>query len=338
MSRPVAPRTAAEGDPAAEYRAARETAIVADLAGRGRLRISGADAFDLMHRLTTNSIRDLASGEGRPAIFATAKGRIIDLVLFHRFDEELLCTTGEGRAGVVVSWIDRYTFREDVRVEDRSATHCTIGIYGTKAADVVSILCPAVAAGWAAHHAARFNVEGIEGVLARTYPLAGEGFLATVTAERGPALIDRLLERHAGMRVAGPAALEALRIEAGMPAPERELTEDYNPWEAGLGDAVSLDKGCYVGQEVIARLDTYSKVSKNLVRLKIAGPDVPPRGSALEIAGRRTGTLTSVAAVPGEDRIIGLGYVQDEHAESGMELHVAAPGGGIGATVEGPAR
>ena len=338
MSKPVAPRTGAEGDPAADYRAAHENAIVADLAGRGRLRISGADAADLMHRLTTNAILDMAPGEGRPAVFATAKGRIIDLVLFHRFDEELLCTTGEGRAGVVASWIDRYTFREDVRVEDRSVTHCTIGIYGTKATEVASILCPSAAAGWPAHHAERFDAEGIEGVLARTYPLAGEGFLATVITGRGPALIDRLLARHSGMRVAGLAALEALRIEAGMPAPGRELTEDYNPWEAGLGDAVSLDKGCYVGQEVIARLNTFSKVSKNLVRLKIAGPDAPPPGSTLFIAERRTGTLTSVAAVPGGDRIIGLGYVQDEHAEGGMELHIAAPGGRIGATIEGPAR
>ena len=338
MSRPAAPRTGAEGDPAAEFRAAHETAIVADLAGRGRLGISGADAADLMHRLTTNSIRDLKPGEGRPAVFATAKGRIIDLVLFHRFDEEFLCTTGEGRANAVASWIDRYTFRDDVRVDDRSLTHRTIGIYGTKAADVASSLCPAAAAGWPAHHAERFDREGIEGVLARTCPLAGEGFLATVIAARAPALIDRLLERHAGTRTAGPDALEALRIEAGMPAPGRELTEDYNPWEAGLADAVDLNKGCYVGQEVIARLNTYDKVSKNLVRLKIAGPDMPPSGSALEIDGRRTGTLTSVAVVPGEDRIIGLGYVQDEHAEGGMKLHVAAPGGRIGATIEGPAR
>ena len=338
MSRPAAPRTGAEGDPAAVYRAAHESAIVADLAARGRLGISGADAADLMHRLTTNSIRDLKPGEGRPALFATAKGRIIDLVLFHRLDDEFLCTTGEGRAEAVASWIDRYTFRDDVRVENRSVTHRTIGIYGLKAAGVASSLCPAAAAGWPAHHAEQFDSGGIAGVLARTFPLAGEGFLATVTADRGPKLIDRLLERHSGTRAAGPDVLEALRIEAGAPGPGRELTEDYNPWEAGLAEAVDLNKGCYVGQEVIARLNTYDKVSKCLVRLKIAGPETPPSGSALLIDGRRTGTLTSVAVVPGEDRIIGLGYVQDEHAEGGMALQVAAPCGRIGAIIEGPAR
>jgi folate-binding protein YgfZ len=326
------------GDPAAEYRAAHDAAILADRSGRGRLALRGRDAADLMHRLTTNAIKDLEPSGGCAAVFATAKGRIIDLVTFHNLEDHLLCLTGEGRSGVIASWIDRYTFREDVRIEDRTASHEALGIYGARAARVAAALCGEAPETWPLHRARRFEWLGVSGILVRTYPLAGEGFHVIVGAGDQDALRRQLLAGDAPLRPAGTECLEALRIEAGLPAPEHELTEDYNPWEAGLADAVALDKGCYVGQEVIARLNTYRKVSKNLVRLRVAGSVAPTRGSSLELSGRRAGTLTSAAVVPGEGRVIGLGYVQDEHAEVGMELDVATPGDRVRATIEGPAR
>ncbi len=338
MMRSPAPDPGAGSDPAEEYREARARAVLADLSARGRLALFGSDAADLMHRLTTNAIRDLKPGEGRPAVFTTPKGRIIDLVLLHRMDDHLLCTTGAGRGPAVAAWIDRYTFRDDVRIEDRTASHATLGIYGPRAAGVASVLSGGDPGGWPVHNAERFDREGAGGVLARTYPLGGDGFFVTVEAGRLAGIRDRLTGSEPGLRTAGESCLEALRIEAGLPAPDRELTEDYNPWEAGLADAIALDKGCYVGQEVIARLNTYKKVSKTLVRLHIAGGRAPSTGSPLEYAGSRTGTLTSAVVVPGEGRVIALGYVQDEHAEGGMELVVAAPEGRAGATIEGPAR
>jgi folate-binding protein YgfZ len=326
------------GDPAAEYRAAHEEAVLADRSGGGRLALRGRDAADLMHRLTTNAIKDLEPGGGCAAVFATAKGRIIDLVTFHNLEDHLLCLTGEGRGGAIASWIDRYTFREDVRIEDRTASHRTFGIYGAQATRVVAAMCEEDPEALPLHNARRFEWRGVSGVLLRAYPVAGQGFHVVVGAADQEELQRQLLGGDAPLRPVGAECLEVLRIEAGLPAPDHELTEGYNPWEACLADAIALDKGCYVGQEVIARLNTYRKVSKVLVRLRVTGPSAPARDSSLELSGRRTGTLTSAAVVPGEGRVIGLGYVQDEHAEVGMDLDVATPSEPVRATIEGPAR
>jgi len=175
-------------------------------------------------------------------------------------------------------------------------------------------------------------------VLARTLPLGGDGYHLTAPAGTLPSLRAAIRERLPALVEADGACLETLRIEAGLPAAERELTEDYNPWEAHLEDAISLNKGCYVGQEVIARLNTYRKVSKSLVRLRL-GPGTPSPGARIAgSSGEAIGTLTSVAAVPGEDRVVGLGYVGVEEERDGLEVTIVDGDRRIPGTVLGRAR
>ncbi len=327
-------------DPAAAYRAAGTGAILADRSDLGRLSIRGRDALDLLHRLTTNRVKSLRAGEGAATVLTTAKGRILDLVMLHVLEEEILCLTGPGRAARVKDWIDRYTFREDVGVEDQSLGRGTLGVFGAQAARSIGTLFGEAAAVRPLHHPLRVALDAVQAILTRTFPLAGEGYHITTASASLPALRDGLLRASAHLVPAGAACLEVLRIEAGLPSSGHELTEDYNPWEAGLSDAVSLDKGCYVGQEVIARLNTYKKVSKRLVRLRIPGGDPPATGSPLVSAGATIGTLTSAAAVPGEGRVVGLGYVRDEDAAPGKEICIGAPESGPAAraTIVGLAR
>lgn len=326
-----------EAGAAEEYRAARAGAVLAGRSDLGRLSIRGRDALDLLHRLTTNSIKDLGPGEGTAAVFTTPKGRIRDLVLLHRLEEEILCIAGPGRAAPVAEWIGQYTFREEVAVADRTRSHGTLGLFGARAAEAVAALFGEEAAGRPPHHPLRLTLAGIPLVLCRTFPLAGEGFHLTAEAAPLPALRAALLEAVPGLTPAGPASLEALRIEAGLPEHGRELTEAYNPWEARLDDAISLTKGCYVGQEVIARLNTYRKVSRLLVRLRVEGAAPPEAGSMLESGGETIGTLTSAAVVPGEGRVVALGYVRDEDAVAGKEIAIGGERGAR-ATILGPAR
>ena len=319
-----------------EYRAAHEGAVLADRSRLGRLVLRGKDAADLLHRLTTNEVRTLRDGEGVATIFTTPKGRILDLVTLHRLEDHLLCLTGEGRGPAVASWIDRYTFREDLRVEDRSDSLGTMSIYGSRAADLVGRLAGAETARLPLHHVVRVRVQGIEATLTRTWPLAGDGYHMTVDAGSLPGLMGSILESDRGAVRVSDACLDLLRIETGLPAAGLELTERYNPWEARLDDAISLTKGCYVGQEVIARLNTYNKVSKLLVRLRLAAGQAPPTGSPIEIADREVGVLTSVASVPGQERMVGLGYVRTEDAVGGREVIVHTPRERLAATIEVP--
>src|SRR5206468_3188629 len=123
---------------AEEYRAAHRAAILVDRSDLGRLALRGRDALDLLHRLTTNGIKDLRPGQGAATLFTTPKGRILDLVLLHRLEDEILALTGPGRSQPVASWIERFTIREEVRVEDLSAARGTLGLFGAQAARAVS--------------------------------------------------------------------------------------------------------------------------------------------------------------------------------------------------------
>lgn len=328
----------ATADPLTQYRAGHEGAVLVDRPAIGRLAIGGQDALDLLHRLTTNRIKGLAPGAGTATVFTTAKGRILDLVSLHRTADSLLCLCGEGRAKPLREWIERYTFREDVSVEDRTASHGTLGLYGPRAASVLESLAGETAASLPLHHVLEVVLEGQTVAIVRTFPIGGDGFLLTAPGDRLAALRERLIASADGAVSIEPACLDLLRIEAGMPAAGSELREDFNPWEACLHDAISLDKGCYVGQEVIARLHTYKKVSRLLVRLLFAGEAAPIAGAPLEREGETTGVVTSVATVPGSGQVVALGYVRDEDAVAGTEVLAGTEDSRIPATIEGVAR
>jgi len=330
--------TAPAGGARSPWEAAHGAAILVDRAALGRLSITGGDALDLLHRLSTGDLKSLRPGGGAVTVFTTAKGRILDLVFLHRLEDRLLGITGEGRAAPLAAWIERYTFREEVRVVDWSATHGALGIYGARAAEIVGRVLGGGAARLPLHAAMPVAMAGATGILTRTYPHGGDGFHLVAEKAAIPILRQAVLDSGSGLVEAAPGDLEPLRIEAGLPAIGRELTEEYNPWEAGLDDAISLNKGCYVGQEVIARLHTYKKVAHLLVRLDIQSGRAPTLPAVLTVGGIPTGRLTSAATVPGQRRVIGLAYVRDEDAVAGRQVDVVTPEGPLIATVAGPAR
>ena len=155
--------------------------------------------------------------------------------------------------------------------------------------------------------------------------LSGEGFSITASNEHGPTVWGALVSTLEALegRPAGDQALEAYRVLRGLPLSGHELSEEYNPLEAGQWDAVDFDKGCYVGQEVVARLNTYDKVSRSLVGLELP-PDValPPLGQPLYDAGRRVGRLTSAVRSPDRPTPIGLGYVKKQSIRPDLSLQV----------------
>jgi folate-binding protein YgfZ len=342
----------AGGDLPAQYRAGRTAAILAGRPDITRLLIRGRDALDLLHRLSTNDLKGIREGEGRATVFTTNKGRILDLVTLHRLPRGLLAHCGEGRSGLLREWIERFTFREEVCVEDWTASHATMGLYGPLSGNVAGALWGPAAA-LPPHHVAEVPAGGARAptgdaraLVVRSFPIGGDGYLITAPVEAVDSLRLGLL-RVEGTRPleAGRECVEVLRIEAGLPAAGRELTEEYNPWEARLQDAISLDKGCYVGQEVIARLYTYRKVSRQLVRLRARGSAGAPAagvvapGSLIRIAGETSGAVTSSAPVPGEtDEVVALGYVRDKDAAPDRPAEVVRAGRSLPATIEGAAR
>ena len=315
----------------AEYRAATQGAALADRSPMGRLQATGPDVLDLLNRLSTNRVDPLDPGAGEATVLTTNKGRIIDWITVLHPGDRTIILTSPPCSEATRAWIDRYTIIEDVTVEDVTPSTALIGVLGPAAAAVVeAVLGPAAAelpplgcvtAPWGASTL----------LAARTSPMGVAGYDLMVNAGDAASLWDALAEAGAahGVQLIGLEALEALRVENGLPRWGPELGEAYNPLEAGLTESISWTKGCYIGQEVVARLWTYHKVQKYLVSLTFEGADDarPTPGAPLHVGDARVGALTSVAFSPGAGTLLGLGYLRAAHATVGQAVEVPLEGG-----------
>jgi len=315
-----------------DYEAGRTHAIVVDLSRRGRVRVTGKDRVDLLQRLTTNDMKAIAPGQGVTNLFLTNKGRIIELCDILAFPEHLLVVLGSEEPARLVEWIERYVFMEDVVAADVTAEACMFGVFGPQAGAVIEAVSGVSAITGRDHRAA--TIGGADVVVGGAEPLAGAGFRVLGNAADAGAIESALLAGGDGVRRADPAALEALRIEAGWPAAGHELTEHWNPLDADLRWAVSYTKGCYTGQEVVARLTTYKKVQHSLRGLKIAGQTVPAPGSKIRQGEAEVGQLSSAAWSPGLQSVIALAYLDLAANAAGTTLAVEmAPGRSVEAEV-----
>jgi aminomethyltransferase len=278
----------------------------------GRLRAVGRDRLDLLHRMSTNELTNLAVGEARPTVLTTPIARIVDQLWVLNRGETVLCLTGPGRATAVRRWLAGYIFYNDkVKFEDVSAELCQLGLFGARAAAIAEALQPGAAA-LADNH---FLDDG-ELLVWRGRPLAGDGFTVIAPAARQAALWQQALA--AGAVPAGEAAYQLLRLEAGQAA-NPELTEDYIPLEANLWPAVNFHKGCYIGQEIIARMESRGKLARRLVGLRLTAP--VPAGAEVRVTadGPVMGTITSAGQLPGLGAVA-LAYLKTAAAEPGAHV------------------
>jgi len=254
----------------------------------GYLRIQGADRADFVQRQTTNDVRQLGPGRSLLTVLTSATARILDVWQLVPEPDGIGVVTLPGRGAAMARYLQkRIFFMDKVTVADESSRFAQFRIGGA-----------ARIPGFAAMPPAGAIAEGeIGGVTARAVGLApamGGGALLLVEASAGDPLADQLAA--AGARLLAPEAYETWRVEQGLPGPQGELTEDFTPLEVGLSEAVSGEKGCYTGQEIIARQVTYDKVTRGLVGVVLEGPAAP--GDTVEVEGRRAGTITSAVESP----------------------------------------
>ncbi len=308
-------------------RALTEGVAAVDRSGASRLRIGGAEAVDLLDRLSTNDLRGLATGRGASTVLTTNKGRIIDLLVVSDAGDHLLALGSAPAAARVMEWIDFYTFDEDVDVRDLAGRTFMTGLAGPGAADAVGRLAGGAAAALEPFGLARTRVAGLDATVVRSDFLGRAEFDVIVGSGDGPVLATALADV---VPLVGPGAIEAARIERCVPAFGSELGEDRNPLEAGLIGSISFNKGCYVGQEVVARLNTYEKVQRRLAVLRCETGPVHA-GEDVLAGGERVGVVTSAARHP-EGGFVGLAYVR--RAFDGGEAVVGPVG--VAAAVSAP--
>ena len=254
------------------------------------LRLSGLDALDVLHRISTQSLLDLEPAHARATLFCDFRGRLLHRAIVARAGDAVWLLRDDAPADELLAYVDRHVFREDVRM-DRP------GELGAVVVVKSAVLAPG-------------EVHQRDGVPLQVQ--LDEGFALAIG------------DAASGLEPAG----EFDRIHAGRPRHGHEITDAFNPFEVGLARDVHLSKGCYTGQEVLLRLITYESVRRQLVRLRGAG-DVPatpatiatPDSTSVIADATKYGVLTSATADP-EGGWIGLAVMTRAPIESGHPLSV----------------
>ncbi len=314
------------GDVPAEYRAAGSGAVVFDTTDRGLLTIAGADARSFLHRLLANEVRKLEPGRGNPNLLLNAKGKVLFCFDLAAHGGGFDLSLPPGQASALLRALDGYLFADKVEGVDASERHAPLDLVGPKASAIVAAVLGAPPP--QAHHAWSEVAWRAGTVRATALSVAGSGgWRLDAGPSHAVSLWQALIDR--GASPAGRAAYDILRVEAGYPEPSSDIDDTLYPQEARLERAFALDKGCYVGQEVVAKIDTYGGLNKRLVALRLTTDEPLPRGTRLlrqdEGNWRDLGVVTSWAYSFALDTGLALAYVKRRHQEPGTQFAAVPP-------------
>lgn len=299
-----------------------------DLTGRGTLRVRGKERKEFLHGLVTNDVNKLAPGQGCYAAVLTPKGKMRADLTILCMDEELLIDTEPELAGPLTTLLSGYLFYQEAAIENVSDQFSVFHIEGPGTAEALLALgCTDLSLQPLRHLGVM-----LDGIEARVVFVSRGGSLGAdirVPRDAAPQIDSRI--QAAGARPAPLALLETGRIESGIPRWGMELDESVLPNEARLErNAISYTKGCYMGQETVARIKTYGHVNRLLVSLLVELPSAPlTRGNELRTDGAKVGSLTSVAPFREGRGTAALGFVKREFAEPGTLFELVAGDGTI---------
>ncbi len=306
-----------------EHRAVRERAGVFDLSHMGELHVAGPEAGDGLAYALVSDPPALRVGRAHYSMICEEDGGIVDdLIVYRLEDEHFLVVANASNAGVVSDELEARLRDRRAVLDDRSLATALVAIQGPLAAGVLRPLTDVDLDALRYYAIAPGRVAGIDALVARTGYTGEDGFEIFVDWNSGAVVWDALLEagRDSGVIPCGLGARDTLRLEAGMPLYGNELDRDTNPYEAGLGRVVRLDKaGPFVGREALAAVAT-GGVRKRLVGLAIQGRGIARHGYPVWADGHETGTVTSGTQSPTLGRPIAMAYVAPDDAEPGTIL------------------
>jgi folate-binding protein YgfZ len=291
------------------------------LGHRTQLELTGPDRARLLHNLCTNHILDLQPGDGCEAFVTNVRGKILGHVLVFCAEDSLTVDTVAGQADELISHLDKYAIQEDVEIHDRSQTWADLLVAGRELPE----LWESLALGPLPQAQYRQTAAEISGnpVAVRRVPMTAA---PTLLVSGDTQTLDLLAESlsGAGAIACRPEPLETLRVEAGWPEYGRDITESNLPQEVNRDrQTLHFDKGCYLGQETVARIDAVGHVNWKLMGLQFSGPSVPAAGTELMHAGKTVGRVTSAVYSPRLNAPLAMGYVRREHEAPGTQLESA---------------
>jgi hypothetical protein len=312
------------GNDAAAIQAVRQGVGLVDLSHWGLLKISDDDRLRYLHNQSTNDFQKLKPGQGCNTVFVTSTARTIDLATAYVTDDAVLLLVSPNRRQQLLEWLDRFIFPMDrVELKDVSNENASFSLIGPESDTLlakVGIQMP-IGEAYASHQ--QLSLNDLKVRVAVGSGLALPGYTLIVSAVDAAKLWQMLTA--AGAIPMGDRVWQQLRIEQGRPTPDQELTEDYNPLEAGLWETISFEKGCYIGQETIARLNTYKGVKQQLWGIRLKAPVEP--GTVVMLGEEKVGKVTSFTQT--NQGAFGLAYIRTKAGGAGLRVQVGEVEGEI---------
>ncbi|HEU4684583.1 MAG TPA: aminomethyltransferase family protein [Nitrospira sp.] len=325
------------GDAAAEYRTVRESVGLADLSPRGKLRVTGEDRVKWLQSVISNDILPLQPGQGRYSSFLTHKGKMLTYFrLYIQADAVMIEDVGEIGDSTYGALRKFLLYGTKAKLENCRDSWGLLLVSGPNAAAVIKTAFGSDVAHLQPINFISATIGGQTALLIRTEETGEPDYEVLIPVDGLATAWDRLMQAGHPYRIrpVGSQAREALRIEAGIPKAGPDLNEEIVPPEANLeGKAFSLSKGCYPGQEVVARMDTYGSVRRSMVGLLVKDDRLPPHKTKLFSGDREVGWISSAAKSPTLG-IIALGFPLRDFSKPGTELTIDLGGTRLPATVQ----
>lgn len=306
-----------------EHQTVRTAVGLFDISHMGRLSFGGADALALIQLVYTNNAATMKDGQARYGLVCNAQGGIRDDVLVYRWPYGYAMVVNASNRDKIVGWLAEHKGKRDVQVMDQTLDTAMVAVQGPKALELCNGLTEADASQLKYYFATPTRYHGKNAVLSRTGYTGEDGIELMVGKAQAVELWEELVKR--GAKPAGLGARDTLRLEAAMPLYGHELSEEIDPFQAGLDWAVKLDKGDFIGKEAMIKRRQDASLPKR-VGLEIEGKRIAREGSAVSRDGKEVGKITSGTFVPTLAKAIAMAYVDPSCAPAGMALEVDVRG------------
>lgn len=320
-----------------EYNYLKYGVALRDLSNNTILELHGKDVIDFLHRITTNNLITLEPNSCRRTIFSTDKGRILDSVLVINFEQHQLLIGNKDPFNKISNWIEKYVIMDDVKIMKGFEPPVVLELLGPQAEGFVRLISGSDIDKLKDYQMMKLQTETSSFFIVKLEKEADvHNYLFIATLDNARKIINELYYNKGvfDFGFVGEDAYEIYRIENGIPG-VNELNDNFNPHEVSLLNQVDFKKGCYIGQEVIARLDTYDKVQKYLSKVELSELDksIHPPVELLSLDNKEAGILTSLSQYPTSKKTIGLAFIKRAYCRENEILKIQSSNGSGDITV-----
>lgn len=321
-------------DAVSEHNAVRNDVGIADISYYGTLTLTGEDRAKFLHRLISNDVEGLSVGEGNYATLLTNRGKIIADLRVYFFEEVIYISTAPECTESVFTELDKYIIADDVELSVETDKLSTIAVYGPKSPELVqSVLGITCLTDLPEYHSRNCEVDNRWVRCVRSDSIGEFGYHLYTEVDALEWLWEKLMAKKPNVTPIGWDALESLRIEAGTPGYGTELTDSIIPLEAELEHAIDFEKGCYIGQEIVARMKYRGHPNRLLRGIEIDAEHPIKQNARVFNEDKEVGWITSSAYSPTLGKPIALGYVRMAVTEDGSQIQIETSEGRVTGTV-----